>query len=91
MLMKKKNRIRKKNYSEIAKFVNKEYDEISERFISYYQKILAETNNESDELKKFQLTFTKQIAINALSEHRDLCAKLSIESVNRTSTKKYNK
>lgn len=80
-----------KNYSEIAKFVNKEYDEISERFISYYQKILAETNNESDELKKFQLTFTKQIAINALSEHRDLCAKLSIEPVNRTSTKKYNK
>lgn len=80
-----------KNYSEIAKFVNKEYDEISERFVSYYQKILAETDNESDELKKFQLTFTKQIAINALSEHRDLCAKLSIEPVNRTGTKKYNK
>lgn len=80
-----------KNYSEIAKFVNKEYDEISERFVSYYQKILAETDNESDELKKFQLTFTKQIAINALSEHYDLCAKLCIEPVNRTSTKKYNK
>lgn len=83
-----------KNYSEIANFVNKEYDEISKRFVSYYQKILdetAETNEKSDRLKKFQLTFTKQIAINALSEHCDLCAKLGIEPVNRTSMKKYNK
>lgn len=83
-----------KNHSEIAKFVNKEYDEISKRFISYYQKILdetTETNEKSDSLKKFQLTFTKQIAINALSEHCDLCAKLGIVPVNRTSTKKYNK
>lgn len=87
MLMKKKNRIQEKNYSEIASLIIK-ISEISERFVSYYQKILAETNNESDELKKFQLTFTKQIAINALSEHRDLCAKLSIEPVNRTGTKK---
>lgn len=76
-----------RNYSytqcrEISQFIQEKYDEIVERFIPFLKNKLDKADSETDDLQKFQATFTKWIVLNALSENKELCDKLNEVGIN---------